>query len=463
MRNPISPSHPQLNIDAPHAFLNPYAFLVALVANALGLTPIIALSVFGIFNFCVFCIGVYVFSSNFYKQCPQKIAFYALLLILFLWGQLPWPYSGFFSYQIFLFNLPYPSTLIGGLCLLTLGVTGRYPNGVPVICWAVLVVVLAVCLLTHPLTAQFLIIGLVAQALLAGGSVVIRLVKIISLCVVAIGLAALWPYYPFIDLFLGAGSVYHIANLDMYFHLPSRIWPFVALSPVIAWILFQRRYWTLTIMFVGTILIYAFGYYSHTYSYGRIISYAIIIAQVSCAIALVKLENWLSEARPREMLLMQALLVLFFLVWSADWLYTSTSRLLTAANSMRLGRPVFNQVSYTGYSFLFERLPAGSTVLANLDTSWRIPTFGAKTIAIDRATAFVPDVLIRKADVLRFFASDTLRADRIDILGRYRPKFVLLSKESDKAWETIQSELVPSLGRNVAVPNEQLILIELYQ
>ena len=119
MRNPISPSHPQLNIDAPHAFLNPYAFLVALLANALGLTPIIALSVFGIFNFCVFCIGVYVFSSNFYKQCPQKIAFYALLLILFLWGQLPWPYSGFFSYQIFLFNLPYPSTLIGGLCLVT--------------------------------------------------------------------------------------------------------------------------------------------------------------------------------------------------------------------------------------------------------------------------------------------------------------------------------------------------------
>ena len=64
MRHPFNPSHPQLNLDAPHTFLNPYTFVVGVTASAFGLTSITALSIFGVFNFCLFCVGLHTFISS---------------------------------------------------------------------------------------------------------------------------------------------------------------------------------------------------------------------------------------------------------------------------------------------------------------------------------------------------------------------------------------------------------------
>ena len=108
MRDPLNPAHPQLGLNAPHTFLNPYTFIVALSASTLHLTSITALSIFGLLNFGVLCWGLKTFISSICDQDADKVSFYALLFVLFLWGSKPWPYSGFFNYQIFLFNLPYP-------------------------------------------------------------------------------------------------------------------------------------------------------------------------------------------------------------------------------------------------------------------------------------------------------------------------------------------------------------------
>ena len=181
MRNGLNPSHPQLALDAPHTFLNPYSFTVGLLANSLKLDAIAALATVGVMNFALFCWGLRSFVAT---QCQNqeetgKVSFYALLFILFLWCAHPWPYSGFFNFQILLFNLPYPSTFIGGLSLLTLGYIGQRGGELRTLQWVGLALIVCLALLTHPLTAQFLVIGLVGQVVFTKQSSYGQLFKIL--------------------------------------------------------------------------------------------------------------------------------------------------------------------------------------------------------------------------------------------------------------------------------------------
>jgi hypothetical protein len=463
MRHPLAPSHPQLDLAAPHTFLNPYTFFVGLAALVFGLNSITALSIFGVFNFCLFCWGLNVFISSqcSHKDASNKVSFYALLFILFLWGSHPWAYSGFFNYQIFLFNLPYPSTFIGGLSLLTLGLTGRRQNTLGLTQWLALALITSLSLLIHPLTAQFLVIGLIAQALTAQKSIFIRLLKLATLCAASIALAALWPFYPFLALLSGAGTVYDLSNLLMYFDFIDRVWPFILLSPVLAWTLFQRQHRVLLFIFFGTISVYLFGLYSHKYSYGRIISYTIIVAQICCAIVVVQLEAWLDHHHSRIRLTYQALLLTLLLFLSSGWLYTSTTRLLTAANSIWLGRPVFNHVSYKEYNALRAALPSGSTVLANLDTSWLLPSFGAKIVGVNRAFAFVKDIEQRKKDTTDFFDLTIGTQARQVIIQRYKPTHVLFDKQRDQDWVQIKDELIRQNQSTTHFENHDFLLVKL--
>lgn len=463
MRHPLSPSHPQLDLTAPHTFLNPYTFLVALTALALGLNSITALSIFGVLNFCLFCWGLSAFISSHYpiKDDAYKVSFYSLLFILFLWGGQPWPYSGFFSYQIFLFNLPYPSTFIGGLSLLTLGLIKRRQTQLGLIQWLALLLITSLSLLTHALTAQFLVIGLVAQALTAQQNNFTQLLKIGLLCVAAVALACLWPFYPFLALLRGAGTVYDISNLTMYYHFFERIWPFILLSPLIVWVLLQRNYRVLLFIFGATVIIYLFGFYSRKYSYGRIVSYTVMIAQISCAIAVVQLGSWLTQNRPRVRLTYQALLLSLLIFLSMDWLFASTNRLLTAANSVRLGRPIFNQISYKDYRSVSVHIPVGSLVFANLDASWVLPSFGAKVVAALHPLAFVQDAAQRVEHTTLFFAEDTPPSARLDLLKKYHADYLLIDKKVDHNWNTIRLQLSELNQRTTLFEDERFVLITL--
>jgi hypothetical protein len=208
--------------------------------------------------------------------------------------------------------------------------------------------------------------------------------------------------------------------------------------------------------------VYIFGYVTGKYSYGRIVSYTIIMAQICCAIVAVKLEQWLGNNKPSASLMFQFLLALSLTVLSADWLHASATRLLTAVNSVRLDRPLFNQISYKEYNFVQRLIPMGTTVLANLELNKLLPSFGAKVIAVDRPLAFVLDTNQREVDVKNFFLLNTSREDRLQVLNRYKPKFLLLSVKGDPAWQTILSQVVPSVGQVIYRDQNAYILISFY-
>ena len=208
-------------------------------------------------------------------------------------------------------------------------------------------------------------------------------------------------------------------------------------------------------------VVYIFGYVTGKYSYGRIVSYTIIMAQICCAVVAVKLEQWLGNTKPSVGLLYQFLLALSLLVLSADWLHASADRLLTPANSVRLGRPIFNQVSFQEYIFLRRAIPDSAIVLANLDVSWLLPSFGAKVIAADHTLAFVDDAEVRRTDTVMFFNRATLPAERNALIHKYHAAYLLIDKKMDSDWRTIYQQFTAAKAGTVSAETDRFALIKL--
>jgi len=506
INRPLDPGHPQLAVLAPHPFLNPYTFFVAQVARIFHLDAITALSGFGILNFCLFCYGLHAFvaslqisnepndrnskqhgvnhspiaSSVDSTKCTSinnnTIAFYSLLFILFLWGGKPWPYSGFFNYQIYLLNLPYPSTFVGGLSLLGLAINARHLRNPRYADLLILIAITSIALLTHPLTAQFLLIGFVAQVFMprAGANktqpdtstpiiqtVLIPFLKIAILSIASLGLAMLWPYYPILELFQAAGKAYDISNGDMYFHFFTRTWPFILLAPIFLWMLVMPQLRTLLIVFTFTTVIYIFGYLTERYSFGRIISYTIICIQIACAVAAYRVEGWVQRLAPVAARLGQSIIGVILIIGASSWLYDSANRLLTVTNSLWLGRTVSNQVTYKEYIFLQSHVEPGSIVFANTEASWIAPSFGAKVVAVDHTVAFITDLEKRQLDVLTFFRPQTELQERKALLKKYRAEYLLLDKKLDNDWSKIDQQFSDVLDGSGKFETEKFLLLKL--
>jgi hypothetical protein len=482
IRHPFKPGHPQLAVSAAHTFLNPYTFVVAQFARLFHLDAISALSIFGVLNFCLFCYGLRAFISSLQIQTQTNdyeskdadnntLTFYALLFILFLWGGKPWPYSGFFNYDIFFWNLTYPSTFIGGLSLLGLAFNARHQFDRNYAYLVALIALTSTALLTHPLTAQFLLIGFFAQIFTSQAAQSARpvtravqficLIKIAVVFATSIAIATLWPFYPILDLFQGAAKVYDISNGDMYFHLVTRAWPFMLLAPLFLWMLFKPALRPLLIIFVATASIYALGYLTERYSFGRIISYTIIIIQLACAVAAFQFERWLQYSSPRLARTGQIATLLLLLLWASQWAPSSISRLLTAANSLWLGRTVSSQIIYKDYLFLPNQIAPQAVVFADIETSWFIPSFGAKVVAADHPLAFVKDAEQRRQDVIKFFEPQTTVQERTGLLQKYQAKYLLLNKQLNPAWGQIYSQFSKTAPNSVKFENEKFALIKL--
>ena len=504
IQNPFHPGHPQFALQAPHPFLNPYTFVVAQFARLFHLDAISALSIFGTLNFCLFCYGLHAFIASLQLNTNNgtgttnttlgiapstatsvtssiasnnnKLTFYALLFILFLWGGKPWPYSGFFNYQIYLLNLPYPSTFVGGLSLLGLAINARHQHTQH---WAYLLALIAIttlALLTHPLTAQFLLIGLAAQIFAPRAtankpqyithiryikSLFLPFLKLTIIVLASFALVTLWPFYPILELFQGASKAYDTSNGDMYFHLITRLWLFVLLAPVFIWMLLKPQLRPLLIIFIATASIYVFGYFTGRYSFGRIVSYTVIVIQIACAVAAFRFETWAQKVAPGTTRVGQLVIASVLISCTSPWLSGSAKRLLTVSNSLWLGRTISNQVTYKDYLFLPSKLEAGSIVFANLESSWLIPSFGARVIAVDHPVAFVNDLQTRQQDIVTFFDSKTSLQIRTELLKKYGAQYLLLNKKLDADWVKIDQQFSNVKNESQRLETETFLLIKL--
>jgi hypothetical protein len=449
----LHPKHPQLLLDAPHAFYSPYAVMVALLARTLHLDAVTALSIMGLVNLGLFFLGFWLFVFALVPRHRSATAFYALLLTLFCWGSHPWVWSGFFHISAMGYVLPYPSTFAAALTLIVLGVnrlrveTSRQILLVPIFLIATTV------LLSHPTTFLFLAVGLISQSCCAAKVFVpSQIVLIGSLLILAFLFAAFWPYFPLLGLFSDVStSMRDSDSRVMYQHVMSSIWPSLIGVPLI--IAGMRSNWRRPVVLMLVILsgIYLFGAISGKYSCGRLISYIVLLFHVAIAEHLSMLESRVGEMhtsiRLQRLILPASVMVLTLLL--------SLKPLIST-----LGRSFFEQPpTYKSYLFLSRFTGQYDVVMSDIESSWIVPTFGGKVVAASNPVAFVPDIDVRSGDLNRFFKRDALLSERQQIIQKYGANYLLIKKSENVGWQDLQQSFM--LQGKVVFESDSFVLISL--
>lgn len=458
--NPLHPSHPFFDLSVPHAFLSPYHLIIATFVRTTGLDVIDSLALFGVINYCLLVGGLFCYIRSFAGGAASRSSFYALLFILFLWGTNPWGHSGFLHFDLIADVLPYASTFATAVSFLVLAIGFGGSRLSPA--WRTLAVTVlgTIVLLSHPLTFVFLATGLYCQCLQPGAATVARRAARVTIELGACtALATLWPYYSIIDLLTGAGDIYHPSNLIMYVDVLQRIWPVLVLSPLMLGAFRDAGQRTILYHIAALVLIYGLGYFSGKYSYGRDITFIMILAQILIGHRVAMLETRIGASHPKIANSVRILLAVGLLAGSVSWLLPTFTRSLTVINSLRIGRQVSNQQMYANLTFLPRFVKPGEVVLSDIETSWLVPTFGGKVIAGLHAQAFIGDHEKRATDLNRFFNAKSDEKDRQSIVDLYRPAFLLLDKQETLNWQTIAAQFDPGPGKCRVFENQRYRLI----
>lgn len=447
----LHPKHPQLLLDAPHAFYSPYSAMVAILARTMQWDPVKALSVMGLVNLSLFFLGLRLFVYSIVPRHRSSTAFYTLLFTLFCWGSNPWIYSGFFHIDVLRFALPYPSTFSVALTLIALGVNHFRIETKQQIWLGPILLLAIIVLISHPITFLFLATGFFSQSVAEKGFTPSMIISVGSLLSLALIISAFWPYFPILKLLMGQSDVYNASNQVMYYGVVSRIWPSLIGVPLI--IASIRSNWRRPLVLMLIILsgTYVFGAFSGKYFYGRVISFIVFLLHATIAEHLVKLECKAKEIHASSWLrqmIIPASVIIFALLLSL------TPLRRTLANSLADLPP-----TYKPYLFLSRFTGQYDVVLSDISSSWVVPTFGGKVVAAIHPLAFVSDHDVRRSDLDSFFNRETVFAEREQIIQKYNATYLLLRKLKKLSWQHMRQSFIP-YGR-IVFENDSFILISL--
>lgn len=456
--NLTAPSHPFFDQQTSHSFTSPYHLIAAFFARFTGFDSIETLGFFGILNFYFLILGLKIFIEGFQPNISRLTCFYALIFILFLWGNQPWGFSGFFYFELLADVLPYPSTLAIGLSLIGLGLDFKLGKTLSISKEVLLFFICTIVLLSHPITFIFLATGLLCQAAFME-RVFYFFSKRLFIIFIAILTAMIWPYFSILALLTGAGNVYHASNQSMYTDVLIKVWPIVILCPILLPVFKNKLTHPIFLHLLILIIVYFFGWCTEKYSYGRVISFIVILAQILLASQFARFEVQLSQTYPRTILTYRATLGIILVCLASSWLYPTLTRSLTVLNSIVSGRTVSNQHMYKNLTFLSGYIGSSSVVLSDLDTSWLVPSFGGKVIGALHVQAFVGDDEQRRIDLLDFFAKDATTAKRQTIIKKYKPDYFLINKNTTKDWKHLLTGLDSFSKTTQVYENAQYLLL----
>lgn len=460
IRHPWNPKHPQLGSEIPHVFFTPYSLLVAMVAKLCHLSSIEALSLFGVLNAALLFYGLSRYIESLSIQYKSATFFYSVLLILFFWGVDPWHYSGFFHSHILNFSLPYPSAFATGLVFLAFAISEKYHSLRKLRYLVLLFVISWVVILTHAVAFVFLGAGLLGGAVSSKRGQINHVIALSIVMMLVLICALQWPYYPFGTLVRGASDVYHQSNKGVYENIIKATWPILLSIPLIILELFHKKNQQLSITIMFLLAVYIFAWWFEKYSYGRVISYIAMLIQIMIAIKIAFWDAQLFSNQTVKKIVPVAIFTLF-LCGTIGKFNSAASRFLTVLNSVYLNRVILNQYTFSQYSFLTKTIQPDDVVLANVRSSWIIPSFGAKVITLALPHAFVVDHEDRIRNVNSFYSEKTTSETRKLIIKKYQPKYVFINKTQDKNWLEIGEELLNSEVGKLIYEDETVALYEI--
>jgi hypothetical protein len=468
-RDMLHPAHEAMS--APGAQSTVYTvYLVALAAfgKALELTPFHALQVAGVVNLIVLtCSVCYLFSQlSLHRRWGLPSACFIFCMLCVHWIHYGW--SSALSLTNFQYIQPYPSTFGWSSAFLAFGLMEALKQRGRVRDFAALVVVLSVLLLTHVLTASW-VIGIVGMFAL-WTSVQQRSVKPLAWAALAFGLSLLaavsWPY----SSFFGQQSLIGIKEGAPFGGFPWKEFPLIYAIGLASfgylWLRLRRHgFWfvsllaTLAALGVWHAIEFHFG---DRYALFALFPLQLVTAEVM-AIAiygLLGLATGLPEgARARERQLLGVALVLTCLSWLPSPMMEVARR---GPGWGRLSSPMSIAQRASQHEQYFEHFAALKPHLGELDVVFTpmsravfdlATVTGASVVASPNAWS-VPDRLARVKAVADFFNVKTAPHTRVALARQWGATRVLVPR----AQFALLPKLVETFGEPLYRDGQQVLL-----
>ena len=442
---PLNPRNPLVPTGGPFAFVSPYTVGLGLASRWTGLGAFEVLILQGLVNLALLLGALYAFVVTWGGR--RAAAFYALLFVLFLWGRDPWLYSGFFHLKSLALVLPYPSTFTAGLALATLALHRPLARRGRLGWLAAVLPVMAGLLITHPVSALFLGLGL-AAASLGTPEPVRQLVALALASVTSLALALSWPLFPVAELWFQQTALVHDGNAPMYDAPLARVAPALLGVPWLAIRLRRQPRDPLSLLAFALAGLVAYGGFSGQWSYGRLLSHAVLLLHVALADAVAALEERPFRRRMAAILRPLPSAGLAAVVVAFSW----GPVLRPVVQESGRGDPRW-------LVFLRDHVGRDDVVLADIDDCWHVPSFRGRVVGYPMALPFTPDQAERVRTVQRFFDQGVPWDERVATIRRHGVAFVLSSKGRPGDGRAQTAELRP-LGRTVySSPAYELIRV----
>ncbi|HEX3621620.1 MAG TPA: hypothetical protein VHT97_04820 [Acidimicrobiales bacterium] len=465
--HPLHPGHPLLPVHRLHQFFSPYLWVVGVLGRLSRVTVVTALDVAAFFNLVLLLISLRLFVR---RLTPRPhVDFFALLFIVFLWGPDAWFFSGFLHFNVLVIVLSYPSTFAKGLVLLSLWAHLHYLESDDERWLLPTLLLSAVVLLTHPVDAVFLGIGVVALALTRSPTLPLRHVVLTVLTLAgSLLLAFAWPLLPLYQLLFGSATAGYRASIgaadhEMYTRVLTALGPALVVVPFALRRMKARRPDPLVVMLVGTLLAYAFGYVTHDWSFGRLISSAQIVGAILLAderALIVRGAAAMARGGRAVVRVVQVVTLALVLVGTYDVRngFDAMPEAVLARLPANLVYSFVDKVDISDFDFLAAHHRTYPVVISDLYTSLELPTFGSKVVAFARTQAFV-DTTERGEDLAVFYSPSSTTEVRRSIIAKYGASLLVVPVDKLAAEPDLYIPLV-ELG-TVVSRNERFVFVDL--
>lgn len=464
--DPWHPKNPQLLTSASAPRFIPTFIACALLGRALGYDALGAMSLSSALNLLLFFAGVFCFFRAYFRD--ERAPLYGLVVLLTSWWD-AFHYSNVYQLKILFSTASYPSTATLGLSLLGFALTLRTLRGggssaalVLVSAWAALI------LICHPLTAM---LGLSGALLLVVDEPSIPLkvrAKVAAAVVLGCALAFLWPYFSLKGVLvtgghneMAAGAAQAAENSDaerggfshpFYRQGPLLMTLGLALggAPIVLYLLARRRRWFISVGAIAMLIPFLVNAYRELPLGHRFVLLAIFYLQVALVWLLLKLTHGAPEAwralTSGSRKWFSGALVAAVLLGSALW----NLRAAEAHVSAQQGRLRDTESINIRYARRAAELAGpNAVILGDVRSSWPLPTFGPKIIALLHPNPLVRDDDERHGAIAQFVRGAGGDQRRLEILRQYSVTHVLASRATRRRMESFlapRAEIQPLPG-----------------
>ncbi len=441
--DPWHPRNPQLVSPASAPRFIPTFILCALLGRALDYDALGAMSLSACLNLLLLMGGIFCFFRSYFRDARAPL--YGLIIMLASWWD-GFHYSNVYQLKILFSTVSYPSTAALGLSLLTFTVVLRtLRSGAS---WGGLALVSGCCALvviTHPLTAVLGIAGAFLLTLDERDATLEQRVKTAAAVTLGCLLALAWPYFSLKGVLLvgghneiasatqaAASKAPEPSGLSHPFYQTTPLLLTLGLAlgglPLTLYLLVRRR-WFIALGALSMLLPFVVNAYRPLPLGHRFILLAIFYLQLALVWLLLKLTRGAPEASPAltsgRRAWLSGAFVAATLLGSAIWNLQAAEQHV-AAQRKRLRDGESLNIRYARRAA--ELAGRDAVILADIRSSWPLPAFGPRILALLHPNPLVLDADEREAAVTQFVRGSGGDRHRSELLKRYGVTHVLTNR-----------------------------------